>query len=257
MPVHSTLAPGGVIPASQLGSGSPTGTKFLRDDGTWQVVNAVGGVTVHSLLSGLGLDDHTQYHTDARGDARYSLLSHTHAGVYQPAATVLTNTTAAFTTAQESKLAGVATGATVNAADAALRDRATHTGTQTAATISDFTEAAQDVVGAMVAAAGGSYDDGAGTMALPSGGGSALSTVATVTVPANHMEHVETVTFTGCTALKRLLVSVAPHADTDENDAEMLDIGAVSASPGADAVTLTLSFREPTSGPIKLNLMAV
>jgi hypothetical protein len=53
----------------------------------------------------------------------------------QAAAAVLTATTAAFTTAQETKLAGVATGATANAPDAALRDRATHTGTQAASTI--------------------------------------------------------------------------------------------------------------------------
>lgn len=40
--------------------------------------------------------------------------------------------------ADKAKLDGVATGATANSADAALRDRATHTGTQLAATISDF-----------------------------------------------------------------------------------------------------------------------
>ena len=32
----------------------------------------------HGTLTGLGDDDHTQYHTDARGDARYSPLGHTH-----------------------------------------------------------------------------------------------------------------------------------------------------------------------------------
>lgn len=32
-----------------------------------------GGVTDHGLLTGLGDDDHAQYHTDARGDARYTL----------------------------------------------------------------------------------------------------------------------------------------------------------------------------------------
>lgn len=32
----------------------------------------------HGDLSGLGDDDHSQYHTNARGDARYSLLAHTH-----------------------------------------------------------------------------------------------------------------------------------------------------------------------------------
>jgi hypothetical protein len=59
----------------------------------------------------------------------------------QPLATVLTNTTAAFTTAQESKLAGIATGATANSADATLLARANHTGTQLASTISDFATA--------------------------------------------------------------------------------------------------------------------
>jgi hypothetical protein len=47
-----------------------------------------GGVTDHGALTGLADDDHTQYHTDARGDARYALLAkgvtngdgHDHAG---------------------------------------------------------------------------------------------------------------------------------------------------------------------------------
>ena len=41
-----------------------------------------GRVTAHGSLTGLADDDHTQYHTDARGDARYSLLSHNHTGLY-------------------------------------------------------------------------------------------------------------------------------------------------------------------------------
>jgi len=41
----------------------------------------------------------------------------------------------------KTKLDGIATGATANATDAQLRDRATHTGTQTASTISDFAAA--------------------------------------------------------------------------------------------------------------------
>ncbi len=60
-------------------------------------------------------------------------------GNKQPLATVLTNTTAAFTTAQETKLAGIATGATANSADATLLARANHTGTQSADTITDGT----------------------------------------------------------------------------------------------------------------------
>jgi hypothetical protein len=38
------------------------------------------GVTSHSDLTNLTVDDHLHYHTDARGDARYSLLGHSHAG---------------------------------------------------------------------------------------------------------------------------------------------------------------------------------
>lgn len=37
-----------------------------------------GGVTDHGALTGLGDDDHTHYHNNARGDARYSSLGHTH-----------------------------------------------------------------------------------------------------------------------------------------------------------------------------------
>lgn len=50
-----------------------------------------------------------------------------------------------FTDAQVSKLAGIAAGATVNDTDANLKNRANHTGTQTASTISDFdTEVANE-----------------------------------------------------------------------------------------------------------------
>lgn len=43
-----------------------------------------------------------------------------------------------YTTAEKTKLAGIATGATANDTDANLKNRANHTGTQTASTISDF-----------------------------------------------------------------------------------------------------------------------
>lgn len=47
----------------------------------------------------------------------------------------------AFLPAERTKLTGIATGATANAADATLLARANHTGTQVAATISDFATA--------------------------------------------------------------------------------------------------------------------
>lgn len=42
----------------------------------------------------------------------------------------------------------------------------------------NFDESVQDIVGAMVAGAGGTYDDAAGTIVLPSGGGGTVSSVA-------------------------------------------------------------------------------
>jgi hypothetical protein len=45
----------------------------------------------------------------------------------------------------------ISTTATANSTDAALRDRGTHTGTQTASTISDLTEVVQDIAGALLA----------------------------------------------------------------------------------------------------------
>lgn len=50
-----------------------------------------------------------------------------------------------LTAADKTKLDGIATGATANSTDAQLRDRSTHTGTQTASTIADFTVAAGTV----------------------------------------------------------------------------------------------------------------
>jgi hypothetical protein len=47
------------------------------DDG-WEAISGGSGFTDHGVLLGLGDDDHPQYHNDARGDARYSLLGHDH-----------------------------------------------------------------------------------------------------------------------------------------------------------------------------------
>lgn len=45
----------------------------------------VDGVTDHGALTGLSDDDHSIYHTDARGDARYAVIAHAHTGTYEPA----------------------------------------------------------------------------------------------------------------------------------------------------------------------------
>lgn len=48
-----------------------------------------GGVTDHGFLTGLADDDHTQYHNNARGDARYVQLSNLNESVDDRVAALL------------------------------------------------------------------------------------------------------------------------------------------------------------------------
>lgn len=71
-------------------------------------------------------------------NSSYHLSRANHTGT-QSADTIIDGTTnKVYTATEQSKLAGIATGATANDTDANLRARASHTGTQTASTISDF-----------------------------------------------------------------------------------------------------------------------
>ncbi len=78
-----------------------------------------------TTLAGYGIGDATpSSHVGAGGTAHANVVAAGAAGF--------------MTGADKSKLDGIATGATANATDAQLRDRSTHTGTQLAATISNF-----------------------------------------------------------------------------------------------------------------------
>jgi hypothetical protein len=89
-------------------------------------------------------------------------------------------TRVAMSAAERTKLGGVATGATANDTDANLKNRANHTGSQTSATISDLTEAVQDIVGAFFGAGTGAsvtYNDAANTITVSATGTSDLEAV--------------------------------------------------------------------------------
>ncbi len=186
------------------------------------------GVTDHGALTGLGDDDHTQYLTNARGDARYDatgtassgmsahlaapdphpqyLLPAEAASTYAPLAhshaiTDVTGLTAALagksdtghshsdattgasgfmSATDKTKINGIASGATANSADATLLARGNHTGTQAAATISDFSEAVDDRVAALLVAGSNitlTYNDAGNTLTIAAagGGGSGLT----------------------------------------------------------------------------------
>lgn len=79
-----------------------------------------------------------------------------------------------LTATQARTLLNVANGATANATDAQLRDRSTHTGTQLAATISDFSEAVDDRVAALLVAGTNvtlSYNDATNQLTVSATGG--------------------------------------------------------------------------------------
>lgn len=145
-----------VSKSSASGSYDPAGT-------------AAAAVAAHEGAA----DPHPGYLTAAEGGALYAPAGHVGAG--GTAHSTATASTAGFmASADKSKLDGVAAGATANASDAALRDRSTHTGTQAASTISDFSEAVDDRVSALLVAGAGvtlTYNDAANTLTVAASGG--------------------------------------------------------------------------------------
>lgn len=80
-----------------------------------------------------------------------------------------------MTGTERSRLSQMQDGATQNSTDAFLRDRGNHTGAQTSATISDFTEAVQDAVAALLSAGTGvtlTYNDAGNSLTITGTAGS-------------------------------------------------------------------------------------
>lgn len=97
----------------------------------------------------------------------------------------------------------------------------------------------------------------AAVSAFAPGGGSTLTGVCTVTPAAGLgvLEWDATVAVPGVTTASRVALSIASHADTDENANDMLDIQTLVGVPGLDQIEIIATFSAPTSGPIKLNYM--
>ena len=117
-----------------------TNSNYVSDAELTVIGNTSGTNTGDQDLSGLVVKANNLSDLTSASTARTNLGVAIGSDV-QAFATVLANTTASFTSAQETKLSGIATGATANSSDATLLDRANHTGTQTASTISDFSTA--------------------------------------------------------------------------------------------------------------------
>lgn len=143
-------------------------TLNYNDAANTLTINATGGAGATNLTT-TAAPTQVTINSDTGTDAVIAAADGTNAGLFLPA--------------EKTKLTGVATGATANSPDATLLNRANHTGTQTAATISDFSEAVDDRVGTLLVAGTNvtlNYNDAAGTLTINStGGGSSSLTVET------------------------------------------------------------------------------
>lgn len=157
--------------------------------------------------------------------------------------------------AEITKLAGVAPSATANATDAQLRDRSTHTGTQTSASISDFTEAVQDAVGALLGAGSNvivNYDDAANTLTISStaGTGSGLDAESVRDVIGAAIIGVGNITVAYNDSLDTITVSTT--ATQNSTDAALRDrsthTGTQTASTISDFNTAALAAAPAETG---------
>lgn len=176
---------------------TPTGTSItITASGAGGAVDSVNGQTGVVVLD---TDDVAEgvsnlYYTNARASAAapvqsvngqtgavnlsgsYAPLSHVGSGGTAHANVIAGGAAGFMSGADKTKLDGIASGATANATDAQLRDRSTHTGTQTASTISDLTEAVQDIAGAAIVAGTNvtvNYNDTTGQITISATGGGA------------------------------------------------------------------------------------
>jgi hypothetical protein len=101
-------------------------------------------------------------------------------------------------------------------------------------------------------ASGYSWQDAAGSAAVTAG-----ALVVTVPGPAGRFEHDETLAAVGVTAGMKVLLALAPHSDDDENNEQALDLRGMAGESGTDTITVRLAFGALTSGPIRINYMAV
>lgn len=158
--VNPTLAQG------ELGYELDTGKVKVGDGSTaWASLSyRFGGVTDHTLLSNIGTNTHAQI------DSHISSASNPH--LVTKAQVGLGN---ADNTSDVNKPVSTAQALADTAVQNFAIQRANHTGTQTASTISDFSEAVDDRVGALIVAGSGisvTYNDPLNTLTIAASGSS-------------------------------------------------------------------------------------
>jgi hypothetical protein len=260
--------------ATDAGLAPPTGgasTTYLRADGTWQTPAGTGGGTVNQVTGGAGLSGNVTnigsldvgagagiaVNADSVAIDRVTVdgwyAPATHVGAGGSAHALATGSAPGFMAAADfTKLGGIAPGATANSSDAVLLARSSHTGTQPAASISDFPAASRSQIEATLVA-------GASTTITPAGSGA----TRTLTIGFNGSTgggHVIQSNGTSVPQRAKLNLIGAAVSDDAANDATVVvlsaGVGAASAqiellvaitSDSANLITGTAlaSFRMP------------
>lgn len=173
---YTPVNPSGlVIPDSPEDIGAATAAQGAKADSAIQPSDLTAALdTKVSAVAGKGLS--TNDFSDAEKTKLENLTEPTATSVkalYESNAD-----TNAFTDAEKAKLVGIASGATANDTDANLKNRANHSGTQPASTISDLLEVTQDMVGALIVPGDNisvAYDDTAGTLTISAASGTGIA----------------------------------------------------------------------------------
>jgi hypothetical protein len=159
-------------------TGTPSGTTYLRGDGTWSTPAGGGGGAVDSVNGETGT---VVLNQDEVGDG---------------------TTYKQYSATEKTKLAGVASGATANSSDATLLDRANHTGTQAASTIGSGTMATARLGSGTANST--SFLRGDQTWAVPAGTGGALGA----------MVYLNAATLTAATGARVVIMDTVEVADS-------------------------------------------
>lgn len=256
---------------------TPTGTTItITASGAGGAVDSVNGQTGVVVLD---TDDVAEgatnlYHTPARAAAAapvqsvngqtgavnlsgsYAPLSHVGSGGAAHATVVAGGDAGFMSGADKTKLDSIASGATANATDAQLRDRSTHTGTQTASTIIDFNSVARAQVEAELVAGTNVTITPSGSgasrqLTISASSGASLAQVVAYTGTAKTLALTDINTIVDCTSSSAVTITIPPQSSvTWSADAEihvrMSGTGAVSIAVGS-GVTIP-----PLSAPVGL-----
>jgi len=160
--------------------GGTAGQVLAKIDGTdynTEWVDSSGGSSDHGALTGLGDDDHTQYHNNARGDARYYTQTQLDAGQLDTRYFTESEVTSALSgkadTSHTHSIANVTGLQTALDGKQASGSYAASSHTHTASEVTDFSEAVDDRVSALLVAGTNitlTYNDGANTLTVAASG---------------------------------------------------------------------------------------